>query len=77
MNIFKKIYFFRKNALKPDFMNLSKIGKPYSIHLEIFVLRVLEYNLSKKNIFNPFLTPEKMTGRFSQTTHLKQNNEYK
>ena len=48
-----------KNAQKPDFLNLSKIGKPYSIHLGIFVLTVLKYNLSEKNIFIRFLTPVK------------------
>jgi len=61
MNILKKIDLFRafeKNAQKPDFLNLSKIGKPYSIHLRIFILTVLKYNLSEKNIFNPFITPE-------------------
>ena len=62
MNILKKIDLFRafeKNAQKPDFLNLSKIGKPYSIHFGIFVLTVLKDNLSKINIFNLFLDPEK------------------
>jgi len=49
--------------------------KPYSTHLGIIVLAVLKYALSEKNIFNTFLARhwKKMPGRFSKTTHLKDN----
>jgi hypothetical protein len=40
-------------------LNLSKIGKPYSIDLGIFDLTVLEYGLLEKNIFSPIVTLKK------------------
>ena len=66
----------RKIAQKPDFLNLSKIGKPYSIDFSFFVLTVLDNALSEKSIFNSIGTLKKMTVWFSQTAHLKKNFWY-
>ena len=50
----KKMEWF--GASKPDFLNLTKIGKPYSIDLRFLALTVLENALSEKSIFSSVVT---------------------
>jgi len=50
------VWSLEKNATKPDFLNLTKIGKPYSIDLRFLALTVLENALSEKSIFSSVVT---------------------